>query len=118
MRAEEMKDAIYVTMEILSTWGHRSWVGLTEIEFFDLDNTKLYVSPHDVDIRNTDTPGDLGLLVNRDLAVSGGGTGASLGLVFPCVISAHTWSVTKLWVRGGRESAIFQSFIWVSCVGA
>ncbi|XP_045051269.2 katanin-interacting protein isoform X3 [Desmodus rotundus] len=68
MRAEEMKDAIYVTMEILSTWGHRSWVGLTEIEFFDLDNTKLYVSPHDVDIRNTDTPGDLGLLVNRDLA--------------------------------------------------
>ncbi|XP_053527604.1 katanin-interacting protein isoform X2 [Artibeus jamaicensis] len=68
MKAEEMKDAIYVTMEILSTWGSASWVGLTEVEFFDLDNTKLYVSPHDVDVRNTDTPGDLGLLVNRNLS--------------------------------------------------
>ncbi|XP_045705036.1 katanin-interacting protein isoform X3 [Phyllostomus hastatus] len=68
MEAEEMKDAIYVTMEILSTWGSRSWVGLTAVEFFDLDNTKLYVSPHDVDVRNTDTPGDLGLLVNRNIA--------------------------------------------------
>ncbi|XP_070269528.1 katanin-interacting protein isoform X4 [Myotis yumanensis] len=64
----EMKDAIYVTMEILSNWGNLSWVGLTEVEFFDLDNTKLYVSPHDVDIRNADTPGDLGQLVNRNLA--------------------------------------------------
>lgn len=89
MEAEEMRDAIYVTMEILSTWGSRSWVGLTEVEFFDLDNTKLYVSPHDVDVRNTDTPGDLGLLVNRNLEVGGGGTGASLGLMIPCVISAH-----------------------------
>ncbi|XP_059548446.1 katanin-interacting protein isoform X3 [Myotis daubentonii] len=64
----EMKDAIYVTMEILSNWGNLSWVGLTEVEFFDLDNTKLYVSPHDVDIRNADMPGDLGQLVNRNLA--------------------------------------------------
>ncbi|XP_054570524.1 katanin-interacting protein [Eptesicus fuscus] len=68
VKAEEMKDAIYVTMEILSNWGSPSWVGLTEVEFFDLDNTKLYVSPHDVDIRNADTPGDLGQLVNRNLA--------------------------------------------------
>ena len=72
-KAEEIKDAIYVTMEILSNWGSASWVGLTEVEFFDLNNTKLYVSPHDVDIRNTDMPGDLGHLVNRNLAVSGGG---------------------------------------------
>ena len=71
--AEEIKDAIYVTMEILSNWGNTSWVGLTEVEFFDLNNTKLYVSPHDVDIRNADVPGDLGHLVNRNLAVSGGG---------------------------------------------
>nr|KAF6272068.1 hypothetical protein mMyoMyo1_007271 [Myotis myotis] len=68
VNAEEMKDAIYVTMEILSNWGNLSWVGLTEVEFFDLDNTKLYVSPHDVDIRNADMPGDLGQLVNRNLA--------------------------------------------------
>ncbi|ELW66408.1 hypothetical protein TREES_T100000427 [Tupaia chinensis] len=68
MRAEEIKDAVYVTMEILSNWGNASWVGLTEVEFFDLNNTKLYVSPHDVDIRNTDTPGELGYLVNRNLA--------------------------------------------------
>nr|CAI9709088.1 unnamed protein product [Rangifer tarandus platyrhynchus] len=67
-KAEEIKDAIYVTMEILSNWGSASWVGLTEVEFFDLNNTKLYVSPHDVDIRNTDMPGNLGHLVNRNLA--------------------------------------------------
>ncbi|KAI5939981.1 Katanin-interacting protein [Manis javanica] len=68
MKAEEIRDAIYVTMEILSNWGNTSWVGLTEVEFFDLNNRKLYVSPHDVDIQNTDTPGDLGHLVNRNLA--------------------------------------------------
>ncbi|XP_043770505.1 katanin-interacting protein isoform X2 [Cervus elaphus] len=67
-KVEEIKDAIYVTMEILSNWGSASWVGLTEVEFFDLNNRKLYVSPHDVDIRNTDMPGDLGHLVNRNLA--------------------------------------------------
>lgn len=78
----DIKDAVYVTMEILSNWGHASWVGLTEVEFFDLHNTKLYVSPHDVDIRTMDTPGDLGHLVNRNLAVSGGSTGVRLGLVF------------------------------------
>lgn len=72
-----IKDAVYVTMEILSNWGHTAWVGLTEVEFFDQHGTKLYVSPHDVDIRNTDVPGDLGHLVNRSLAVSG----VSLGLV-------------------------------------
>ncbi|KAK2097761.1 hypothetical protein P7K49_023212 [Saguinus oedipus] len=72
MRAEEIKDAIYVTMEILSNWGNSWWVGLTEVEFFDLNDTKLYVSPHDVDIRNTATPGELGRLVNRNLAVSRG----------------------------------------------
>ncbi|XP_017704132.1 PREDICTED: protein KIAA0556 homolog isoform X4 [Rhinopithecus bieti] len=67
-RADEIKDAIYVTMEILSNWGNSWWVGLTEVEFFDLNDTKLYVSPHDVDIRNTATPGELGRLVNRNLA--------------------------------------------------
>uniref|UniRef100_H0XE98 Katanin interacting protein n=2 Tax=Otolemur garnettii TaxID=30611 RepID=H0XE98_OTOGA len=68
VKAEEIKDAVYVTMEILSNWGNPLWVGLTEVEFFDLNDTKLYVSPHDVDIRNTDTPGHLGCLVNRNLA--------------------------------------------------
>nr|KAF6489779.1 hypothetical protein HJG59_007249 [Molossus molossus] len=67
-QAEGVKDAIYVTVEILSNWGSPSWVGLTEVEFFDLSNTKLYVSPHDVDVRNTDAPGALGQLVNRTLA--------------------------------------------------
>ncbi|XP_028910162.1 katanin-interacting protein isoform X3 [Ornithorhynchus anatinus] len=66
-KGEEIKDAIYVTMEILSNWGNEVWVGLTEVEFFDLNNAKVFVSPHDVDIRNTDTPGDLGCLVNRNL---------------------------------------------------
>ncbi|XP_045398806.1 katanin-interacting protein isoform X6 [Lemur catta] len=67
-RPEEIKDAVYVTMEILSNWGNPLWVGLTEVEFFDLNDSKLYVSPHDVDIRNTDTPGHLGYLVNRNLS--------------------------------------------------
>ncbi|XP_054549757.1 katanin-interacting protein isoform X3 [Talpa occidentalis] len=67
-KAEEAKDTVYVTMEILSNWGNASWVGLTEVEFFDLNDTKLYVSPHDVDIRSTAMPGDLGHLVNRNLA--------------------------------------------------
>ncbi|XP_037669885.1 LOW QUALITY PROTEIN: katanin-interacting protein [Choloepus didactylus] len=67
-KVEEIKDAIYVTVEILSNWGSALWVGLTEIEFFDLNDAKLYVSPHDVDVRNADTPGDLSCLVNRNLA--------------------------------------------------
>ncbi|XP_056661474.1 katanin-interacting protein isoform X3 [Monodelphis domestica] len=67
-KVEEIKDAIYVTMEILSNWGNEVCVGLTEVEFFDLNNEKVFVSPHDVDIRNTDKPGDLSCLVNRNLA--------------------------------------------------
>uniref|UniRef100_A0A8C3WPP8 Katanin interacting protein n=1 Tax=Catagonus wagneri TaxID=51154 RepID=A0A8C3WPP8_9CETA len=67
-KAEEIQDAVYVTMEILSNWGNAAWVGLTEVEFFDLNHAKLYVSPHDVDIRSADSPGDPGHLVNRNLA--------------------------------------------------
>ncbi|XP_060222850.1 katanin-interacting protein isoform X2 [Meriones unguiculatus] len=67
VRVDEIEDAIYVTMEILSNWGNASWVGLTEVQFFDQNNIKLYVSPHDVDIRNAVLPGELGCLVNRDL---------------------------------------------------
>nr|XP_020861951.1 protein KIAA0556 homolog isoform X3 [Phascolarctos cinereus] len=67
-KVEEIKDAIYVTMEILSNWGNEVYVGLTEVEFFDLNNEKVFVSPHDVDIRNTDKPGDLSCLINRNLA--------------------------------------------------
>uniref|UniRef100_A0A8C8S095 KIAA0556 n=1 Tax=Pelusios castaneus TaxID=367368 RepID=A0A8C8S095_9SAUR len=63
----EVPDAIYVTMEILSNWGNEVKVGLTEVEFFDLHTVKMFVSPHDVDIRNTDSPGDLCCLVNRNL---------------------------------------------------
>ncbi|XP_072313004.1 katanin-interacting protein isoform X2 [Eucyclogobius newberryi] len=60
----EVTPAIYVTMEILSNWGNALQVGLTELQFFCLKNKKLYVSPHDLDIRNTDFPGNLGVLVN------------------------------------------------------
>uniref|UniRef100_H3AUB4 Katanin interacting protein n=1 Tax=Latimeria chalumnae TaxID=7897 RepID=H3AUB4_LATCH len=63
-RSEEITAAIYVTMEILSNWGSCLRVGLTEVQFFDLKNQKIFVSPHDVDIRNTDFPGDLSCLVN------------------------------------------------------
>ncbi|XP_069839756.1 katanin-interacting protein isoform X2 [Dendropsophus ebraccatus] len=58
------KDAIYITVEILSNWGNPHSVGLTEIQFFNLKDQKIYVSPHDVDIRNADFPGDLHCLVN------------------------------------------------------
>uniref|UniRef100_A0A8C3RRX3 KIAA0556 n=1 Tax=Chelydra serpentina TaxID=8475 RepID=A0A8C3RRX3_CHESE len=63
----EVQDAIYVTMEILSNWGNAVNVGLTEVEFFDLHALRMFVSPHDVDIRNADSPGDLSCLVNRSL---------------------------------------------------
>ncbi|KAJ8284207.1 hypothetical protein COCON_G00030570 [Conger conger] len=60
----EVTAALYVTMEILSNWGSGSQVGLTEVQFFCRRNRKLYVSPHDLDIRNADHPGNLGALVN------------------------------------------------------
>ncbi|XP_062443965.1 katanin-interacting protein isoform X2 [Rhea pennata] len=63
----EIQDAIYVTMELLSNWGNPVYVGLREVEFFNLCNDKIFVSPHDVDIRNTDYPGDLSCLVNKKL---------------------------------------------------
>eukprot|EP00079_Xenopus_tropicalis_P030609 XP_012826708.1 PREDICTED: protein KIAA0556 homolog isoform X2 [Xenopus tropicalis] len=59
-----VKDAIYVTVEILSNWGNQYFIGITEIQFFDLKNEEIYVSPHDVDIRNMDVPGDPTCLVN------------------------------------------------------
>lgn len=65
----EVHDAIYVTMELLSNWGNPVNVGLSEVEFFDLYNEKIIVSPHDVDIRNADNPGDLCCLVNKNLNV-------------------------------------------------
>ncbi|KAM3916588.1 katanin-interacting protein isoform 1-T1 [Leptodactylus fuscus] len=58
------KDAIYITVEIISNWGNPYVVGLTEIQFFNPKNEKIYVSPHDVDIRNADVPGNLHCLVN------------------------------------------------------
>ncbi|XP_041829340.1 katanin-interacting protein isoform X2 [Melanotaenia boesemani] len=60
----EVTPALYVTMEILSNWGNALQVGLTELQFFCLRNKKLYVSHHDLDIRNADHPGNLGVLVN------------------------------------------------------
>ncbi|CAI5791774.1 Uncharacterized protein PODLI_1B000179 [Podarcis lilfordi] len=66
----EVRDAIYITVEILSNWGNASRVGLTEVEFFDLHHAKVFVSPHDVDIRHADMPGELGCLVNRNSKVS------------------------------------------------
>ncbi|NXW55558.1 K0556 protein, partial [Eurystomus gularis] len=66
----EVHDAIYVTMEILSNWGDPVNVGLSEVEFFDLHNEKIFVSPHDVDIRNADNPGDLCCLVNKSLNIT------------------------------------------------
>ncbi|XP_050761708.1 katanin-interacting protein [Gymnogyps californianus] len=66
----EVHDAIYVTMELLSNWGNPVNVGLSEVEFFDLYNEKIFVSPHDVDIRNADNPGDLCCLVNKNLNIT------------------------------------------------
>ncbi|NWR65719.1 K0556 protein, partial [Bucorvus abyssinicus] len=66
----EVHDAIYVTMELLSNWGNPVNVGLSEVEFFDLYNEKIFVSPHDVDIRNADNPGDLCCLVNKNFNIT------------------------------------------------
>ncbi|KAM4632551.1 katanin-interacting protein [Discoglossus pictus] len=59
-----VKDVVYITIEILSNWGNRFSVGLTEVQFFDAKDQKIFVSPHDVDVRNADYPGDLSSLVN------------------------------------------------------
>ncbi|NXF97653.1 K0556 protein, partial [Eubucco bourcierii] len=66
----EVPDAIYVTMELLSNWGNPVNVGLSQVEFFDLHNKKIFVSPHDVDLRNADNPGDLCCLVNKTLNIT------------------------------------------------
>ncbi|NWS53306.1 K0556 protein, partial [Chunga burmeisteri] len=66
----EVRDAIYVTMELLSNWGNPVNVGLSKVEFFDLYDEKIFVSPHDVDIRNADNPGDLCCLVNKNLNIT------------------------------------------------
>ncbi|XP_034297276.1 katanin-interacting protein isoform X2 [Pantherophis guttatus] len=60
---KEVRDAIYITIEILSNWGDMSRVGLTEVEFFDSNFERMFVSPHDVDIRHADPPGELSCLV-------------------------------------------------------
>ncbi|KAM9837979.1 katanin-interacting protein [Aulostomus maculatus] len=62
--SSDVTPALYVTMEILSNWGNALQVGLTELQFFCHKKKKLYVSPHDLDIRNADYPGNLGALVN------------------------------------------------------
>lgn len=67
---KEVRDAIYITIEILSNWGDVSRVGLTEVEFFDLNFERVFVSPHDVDIRHADPPGELSYLVNQSTNVS------------------------------------------------
>ncbi|MBN3276848.1 K0556 protein, partial [Polyodon spathula] len=72
-KGAEVTGSVYVTLEILSNWGDCSRVGLTEVQFFSLKNHKLYVSIHDVDIRNADYSGDLGALINgktKDLGIS------------------------------------------------
>lgn len=70
LSSAEVTPALYVTMEILSNWGNALQVGLTELQFFCHRNKKLYVSPHDLDIRNVDYPGNLGALVNGKVKVS------------------------------------------------
>uniref|UniRef100_A0A8C9ZC78 KATNIP domain-containing protein n=1 Tax=Sander lucioperca TaxID=283035 RepID=A0A8C9ZC78_SANLU len=64
LSSADVTPTLYVTMEILSNWGNALQVGLTELQFFCLRNKKVYVSPHDIDIRNADYPGNLGALVN------------------------------------------------------
>uniref|UniRef100_UPI00398ECB9F protein KATNIP homolog isoform X2 n=1 Tax=Pristiophorus japonicus TaxID=55135 RepID=UPI00398ECB9F len=59
-----VKSTVYVSMEILSNWGNDDKVGLTEVQFFDLKHQKIFVSPHDVDIRSAHYPGNLNSLVN------------------------------------------------------
>ncbi|CAH2306798.1 Hypothetical predicted protein [Pelobates cultripes] len=59
-----VKDVICITVKIISNWGNPFSVGLTDVQFFDVSNQQIYVSPHDVDIRNADNPGELSCLVN------------------------------------------------------
>ncbi|XP_064624370.1 katanin-interacting protein-like isoform X2 [Lineus longissimus] len=47
-------EMIEVHMEVVSNWGHPSRVGLTEIQFFDMENKRLEVDPNDVNIYGAD----------------------------------------------------------------
>lgn len=87
---------MFVTMEIMSNWGNPSWVGLTEVEFFDLNYTKLYVSPHDVDVQNTTEPGELGFLVNRNAAVSG----EHSSMVLHCILVTFLCPCMRVCAKG------------------
>lgn len=83
-------------MEILSNWGNALQVGLTELQFFCLRNKKLYVSPHDLDIRNADSPGNLGALVNGKVKVSLFCCSVCVYVCVYCNLFPILWEINKL----------------------
>jgi hypothetical protein len=64
-------EILEVHTEVISNWGHPSRVGVTEIQFFDMENKRLEVDPNDVNIYGADdVKGDIANILNGKFKVS------------------------------------------------
>ncbi|XP_074648255.1 katanin-interacting protein-like isoform X2 [Tubulanus polymorphus] len=61
----EDHSVIEVNMKVISNWGHPKRLGLTEIQFIDMDNRRLQIKPEDIIVYGAiDSNGDIGSLIN------------------------------------------------------
>eukprot|EP00057_Strongylocentrotus_purpuratus_P022591 XP_011677065.1 PREDICTED: uncharacterized protein KIAA0556 [Strongylocentrotus purpuratus] len=62
---ETSSSDLEVIIEINSNWGHPSRVGVTEVQFFDLEGQRLTLQPSSLDVRNaSESKGELANIVN------------------------------------------------------
>ncbi|XP_030841044.1 protein KIAA0556 [Strongylocentrotus purpuratus] len=62
---ETSSSDLEVIIEINSNWGHPSRVGVTEVQFFDLEGQRLTLQPSGLDVRNaSESKGELANIVN------------------------------------------------------
>ena len=60
---------IHILVEILSNWGHKDKVGLTELQVFDQNKTKIDIDPSEV-LVEPEPVGDIGYIFNGKCKVS------------------------------------------------
>ena len=67
---ETSSSDLEVIIEINSNWGHPSRVGVTEVQFFDLEGQRLTLQPSSLDVRNaSESKGELANIVNARMKV-------------------------------------------------
>ena len=65
VREEGSVETMEVLVEVLSSWGHPSRVGLTEIQFFDMKKRRIFVNHSQVKVQGaTNVKGELEALFN------------------------------------------------------